>query len=796
VDTGRETFMGKIARRDFLKATSAAVSAAASVAAVNASAPDGVYGQARPSPQSADPAISATAYTPVRDYRIQPKRYSDVRITDTFWKPKIAINAAVTIPFEIRKFASTPRDFSYNVLEAAILSLKTHPDAQLQAQVEARLQQLKDARSGRNGGNGIFEVAATCYHTTGNRDLLDQAIITAGTLYNEFHDKNPPFSGGERDAINCVQLYRVTHDKKHLDLAKHYLDIRGLPNSVNRSRHNQSYRPVLEQSEAVGHAVNCVSLMVSLTDVGVLTGIKDYFDAAHRMWLDVVERKMYITGGVGTTGNEGFGEPYSLPNISAYSETCAALMFITLNHRLFMATGDSRYIDVMERSMYNNAAAGVSASGDRFFYVNRLASAGDGRDARWERASLECCPPNLVRFLASMPGFVYAQDQQGAIYVNLYVSSETSFAVGAGELGLSVESDLPWGGTSSITISTRPDVKGTIKLRIPGWARNQPVPGTLYTYLDRVDRPLIVSVNGRSVSPVPDKAGYVALDRVWKNRDVVRVEFPTEVRRVAADPRVVHNRGRVAVERGPIVYCSEWPEAESRPVLTLLFDPSNALKPSVVAGFDGITAIDAEATSIGNPTSPAGRVQLIPYHLWANRGAGEMSVWLSTRGYVIGDIGPAGGFIFYENPNYTADGWRYLEAAPFDQSAGAKWGCFRRAIPGAMGTAVGTGKQNTHDMMAACAEPGTASDLCTNLSVNGVRGWFLPSRDELALMYRNLKAAGFGDFQDGGVADNFTYWASSQQTADMAAHIDFADLGRQHGDDKDFPRRIRAIRAI
>jgi hypothetical protein len=175
---------------------------------------------------------------------------------------------------------------------------------------------------------------------------------------------------------------------------------------------------------------------------------------------------------------------------------------------------------------------------------------------------------------------------------------------------------------------------------------------------------------------------------------------------------------------------------------------------------------------------------------------GEMSVWLSTAGYALGDTGPAGGFIFYENPNYATDGWRYLEAAPFDQSAGATWGCFRRVIAGARGTAVGTGKQNTLDMLAACTEPGTAAALCSNLSLNGVRGWFLPSRDELALMYRNLKAAGAGDFRDGNVADNFTYWASSQQTADMAAHIDFADLGRQHGDDKDFPRRVRAIRTI
>jgi hypothetical protein len=173
-----------------------------------------------------------------------------------------------------------------------------------------------------------------------------------------------------------------------------------------------------------------------------------------------------------------------------------------------------------------------------------------------------------------------------------------------------------------------------------------------------------------------------------------------------------------------------------------------------------------------------------------------MTVWLSTAEYAIGDVGPAGGLIFYDNPNYAKDGWRYLEAAPFDQSAGAPWGCFRKPIEGARGTAVGTGRQNTQDMLAACPEPGSAAHLCATLSLNGVRGWFLPSRDELTLMYKHLRATGMGDFQDRGITDNFTYWASTQNTTDMAAHVDFADLGRLHGDDKDFPRRVRAIRAF
>jgi hypothetical protein len=537
--------------------------------------------------------------------------------------------------------------------------------------------------------------------------------------------------------------------------------------------------------------------MVSLADVGVLTGIKDYLDASQRMWQDAVARKMYITGGVGSTGNEGFGEPYSLPNLSAYSETCAVLMFITLNHRMFMATGDSKYIDVMERGMYNNAIDGVSASGNRFFYVNRLASAGDGRDTRWERASLECCPPNLVRFLASMPGLIYAQDKQEAIYVNLYVSSEASFKVKNKGLSLSVESEMPWGGKSKLTVSAKEEVKGHIKLRVPGWARNQPAPGNLYSYLDKVDKHTSVSINGKRLAAVEDNLGYISLDRSWQNGDVVEIEFPFEVRRVIADPQVKEDRARMAVERGPVVYCAEWPDAAGGRVLDLLFDSKSELRPSFDKEFYGGAAVVAsEARLISYPSNAPKPVRLIPYYLWANRGAGEMSVWLSKAGFAIGDTGPAGGLIFYENPNYVTDGWRYLEAAPYDQSAGAKWGCFRKAIAGARGTAVGTGKQNTQDMLAACSEPDTAAGLCANFSLNGIRGWFLPSRDELALMYRNLKANGVADFRDKGLADNFTYWASSQQTADMAAHIDFADSGRQHGDDKDFPRRVRAIRAF
>jgi uncharacterized protein len=780
--------MRNIGRRDFLKAAPAvtgAMALAANAGGASVEQAGAAVGRAA--------RISDTAYT-AADYPIQAIPYFDVTVTDTFWKRKIDTNASVTIPFEVQKSIETERRLSGNVLEAAILSLRTHPDRRLQALVDDRIAQLRKERW--NGNNG-FEVAATYYTTTGRRDLLENATAAASRLYEKFQASDPPFSGGERDAINCIQLYRATRDRKHLDLAKHYLDIRGRADSVNRSRHNQSYAPVLEQREAVGHAVNGASLMVSLADVGVLTGIDAYLEAARRMWLDVVERKMYVTGGVGVTGNEGFGEPYWLPNLSAYSETCAVLMFMTLNHRLFLATGDSRYVDVMERGMYNNAVDGVSASGDRFFYVNRLASAGDGRDTRWARASLECCPPNLVRFLASMPGLIYAKDARDSVYVNLYIASKASFQIGAQHLQLAVDSDMPWAGASRLTVSTPGPVKASIKLRIPGWSRERPVPSSLYAYSDRRDSTVAIDINGATVGAAPDAKGYVSLDREWKNGDVVRVNLPVEARRIVADQRVRHDLRRVAIERGPIIYCAEWPDADSGRVLDLQIDRDAPLTSSKDDKLDGGAAvIRTQARSLTKPSAPARPLTLVPYFFWANRGAGEMAVWLSTAGYAIGDIGPAGGYIFFENPNHASDGWRYLEAAPFDQSAGARWGCFRRAIAGARATAIGAGRQNTVDILRECTDPGVAAALCANLDVYGVRGWFLPSKDELAMMYRNLKTAGLGDFRDGGAVDNFSYWTSSQESADMSHHIDFADGGRRHYDDKDFPRRVRAIRQI
>lgn len=782
-------------RRDFIKAVSAATATFACAAGADITMHADSAGLAANVPP-AMPVLSSAAYQP-RTYPIEAKSFHEVMLKDSFWQPKIRRNADVTIPFEFQKFQEKERPVTNNVLQAAIYSLQTYPDPKLQAEVEAAVKVMAAPRApGRGLRNDDFEVTAAHYTATGRRDLLDPAIATADALYTFYQTTTPPFSGGERDAINCVALYGVTHDKRYLDLAKHYLDIRGLPNSVERSRHNQSYRPVLEQSEAVGHAVNCASLMVSLADVGTLTGIQDYFDTAQRLWTDVVTTKLYITGGIGSTGNEGFGPAYSLPNLSAYAETCAAIMFTTFNHKMFLATGDGRYIDVMERTMYNNVVDGVGAAGNTFFYVNRLASASDGRNVRWQRASLECCPPNLVRFMASMPGYIYAQRRE-ELFVNLYVSSETAFQVEGKDITLAVESEMPWAGRSKITIGAKGPTRAALKLRIPGWMLGRPVPSDLYAYVDDSRISGAISVNGKTVDAAPDAQGYVALEGKWQQGDVIEVNLPIVTRQVVGDSRVRENHGRVAVERGPIVYCAEWPDYTGGEVLTAKFDSITELRSSSGVGlFAGTTVLDGQARKIGDPENASAPVRLIPYHLWANRGIGEMTVWLSKQEYTAGDVGPAGGLIFYINKSYKVDGWRYLEAAPFDQSAGAKWGGFRTLLEGAHGSAIGEGWQNTLEIKKGCATPGTAADLCVSFTLNGVDGWFLPSFEELRAMYVNLKLAGLGDFSD-NFPDNCDYWSSTQVSADMARHIDFGDNGiRGHFDDKDYPRRVRAIRSI
>lgn len=581
--------------------------------------------------------LSVTQYTP-SDFPIQPKLFTEVTLKDNLWEPRMKTNAEVSIPQVFQYQTGLGASLTRGTLEAAIKSLQTYPDPELQAKVDSYIQGLKVAQEAKiSTSYGLFEPIVAYYNWTGDKEILDLFRKSADLIYNNALIK-PPSATGEVNSIDFIQLYRATNDTRYLDMAKYYLDLRGLGNSG--TMYDQSNKPALEQSTAVGHGVKSADMLVSLVEVAALTGIKDYFDAAERIWEDIVDTKLYITGGIGSTFNqEGFERSYMLPNISAYCESCAAIMFARLNHEMFLTTGDSKYIDVMERTMYNNILAGVSASGEEFFYANRLASS--GRDARNATYSTYCCPPRLVRFFSEMPSYIYAQNKDD-IYVNLYVSSDTSFNVDVGkEIYLSQESEMPWGGKTTIKVSAENGAKANIKLRIPGWTTNQPVPGNLYKYLGEAKEPTSISINGKNVKYDIDKLGYISLNRDWKDGDVIKIEFPFEVREVVANPKVEADKGKMVVERGPIVYCSEWPDYKDGQVLGALFDVQSKLEPSFDSEFyGGATTISGEAKSAlsstgGSPEydtsfSEPKSIKLIPYYLWANRGLGQMNVWLST----------------------------------------------------------------------------------------------------------------------------------------------------------------------
>lgn len=636
--------------------------------------------------------LSTAVFAQNADYPIQPKPFTEVKINDNFWAPKIKTNHEVTIPIAIQKslesgrvdnfkiagglmdgkFCSEyPFDDSdiYKIIEAASYSLQTYPDPELEKTVDSLIYFVNSAQEddgylftnrtiGKNLHSWVgtsrwekvndlshelynlghmFEAATAHYAATGKRTLLDVAIKAADRIDADFGPgKIQDYPGHQEVELGLVKLYRATNDEKYLNLAKYFLDIRGQKGIGNPTTYNQSHKPVTEQSEAVGHAVRATYMWIAMADVAALTGNKDYIEAIDRLWHDVVDTKMYVIGGIGATGNhEGFDEPYVLPNMSAYNETCAAVGNAFWNHRMFLMSGDSKYIDVMELSMYNNVISGVSVSGDHFFYPNPLASYGQHSRSEWFGCA--CCPPNVARFLPYMPGMIYAQDESD-VYVNLFISSDASFKVGKKELALSQKAELPWEGTAEISVTSAKPVESNIKIRIPGWAKNQPVPSDLYTYADKSDETTKISVNGNAVEYKVDEKGYVNIERKWKKGDKISIEFPYEIREVKANEKITEDNGKVAIERGPIVYCTEWADYKDGHVLNLLFDPASKLTASIDPNFyGGVTVIEGEAKSTKKELDESITVsedkpmKLIPYYLWNNRGPGEMRVWLPTE---------------------------------------------------------------------------------------------------------------------------------------------------------------------
>jgi hypothetical protein len=486
-----------------------------------------------------------------------------------------------------------------------------------------------------NAGH-MYEAAVAHYQATGKRTFLDIALKNADLIDSVFGpDKKIGVPGHQEIEIGLVKLYRVTGEKKYLDLAKFFLDERGHAHDRELyGEYSQDHLPVIEQTEPVGHAVRAAYMYAGMTDVAALTGDEEYKTALDTLWYNVVGKKMYITGGIGSRGGgESFGGDYELPNGSAYCETCAAIANAFWNHRMFLLTGDAKYMDVLERVLYNGIISGIGLSGDEFFYPNPLTSYGQHKRSPWFTCA--CCPSNVTRFVPSVPGYVYAT-QGNDLFINLFVQNEADIQTKSQVVHVKQETDYPWDGKIVITVDPEKARTFTISVRIPGWARNQPVPSDLYSYLRTFDTEPRLQVNG-----VPQdltyENGFVRIDRKWNKGDMIALELPMPVRRVLSHEKVEANAGRVALERGPIVYCAEWVDNNGYVSNLVLYDNA-VLAPRFRENLiNGVMQIQGLATALKyeadgkTPVQTKHGLVAIPYYGWAHRGQGEMTVWLASE---------------------------------------------------------------------------------------------------------------------------------------------------------------------
>jgi DUF1680 family protein len=623
------------------------------------------------------------------DYPIQPVPFTSVKVTDDFWAPRIKKNSTVTIPiafsycessgrvknFEIAgkldtgKFQTIyPFDDSdvYKIIEGASYSLQTNPDPKLEAYLDTLIYKIGKAQepdgylytnrtiAEMHGGKGLhewaskkrweqdsvlshelynlghlYEAAVAHYQATGKKTLLNIALRSADLVNKDFGwDREKVYPGHQVIEMGLVKLYRVTGEKKYLDLAKFFLDVRGPKGEA----YNQANKKVIDQTEAVGHAVRATYMYSGMADIAAIENDKAYLNAITKIWEDIVYRKIYITGGIGATGgNEGFGEPYVLPNMSAYCETCASIGDIFANHRLFLLHGESKYIDILEKTLYNSMLSGVSLSGDRFFYPNPLESNGQHSRSAWFGCA--CCPSNIARFVPAIPGYIYAVTDED-IYVNLFISNEADINVGRTKVHVSQKANFPWDGKVEMTVDPEKSSGFSMMIRIPGWANNEAIPGGLYKFNDNVNEKYKISVNGETKDWEIEN-GYAEIERRWKKGDRIEIEFPMPVRRVTADERIRDDAGKMAVQRGPVIYCAEWPDNIDVNVRSLVIDKETPLTaefvPTLLGGTEVIKTkgFRTKRTLDGKIESlPEGPVTLIPYALWNNRGPGQMIVWL------------------------------------------------------------------------------------------------------------------------------------------------------------------------
>ncbi len=620
-------------------------------------------------------------------YPINPVPFTSVKVTDSFWGQRLKASREVTIPLAFSKCEETGRyqnfinaahpsdtihvggySFDdtdvYKTIEGASYLLQTYPDKKLEHYIDSilvivaaaqepdgylytartmnpkhphewagahRWEKVEDLSHEFYNLGHMVEGAIAHYQATGKRNFLDIAIKYADCVCREIGDGPNQIvrvPGHQIAEMALAKLYLVTGEKKYLDQAKFFLDKRGYTSRTDE--YSQAHKPVIEQDEAVGHAVRAAYMYAGMADVAALTGDDNYIKAIDRIWDNIVSKKYYITGGIGATSNgEAFGENYELPNMSAYCETCAAIGNVYVNYRLFLLHGESKYYDVLERTLYNGLISGVSLDGGGFFYPNPLESMGQHQRQPWFGCA--CCPSNICRFIPSLPGYIYAV-KDNDVYVNLFMSNSATLSVNGKAVALSQSTSYPWNGDITLAIDQNKAGKFNLKVRIPGWVRNQVVPSDLYSYTDGKRLTYTITVNGQKVDSELNN-GYFTINRQWKKGDKVAIHFDMEPRTVKANNKVEADRGRISFERGPIVYCAEWCDNDFD-VLGVLVNQEPKIevvnKPDLLYGINELVT-DAQTLRFddnGRLQSNDVRLTLIPYYAWCHRGSGNMAVWL------------------------------------------------------------------------------------------------------------------------------------------------------------------------
>ena len=605
-------------------------------------------------------------------YPIDPVPFTSVKVDGGFWGQRLQASREVTVPLAFSKCEETGRyrnfenaahpsdtihvgGFSfddtdvYKTIEGASYLLQTYPDEKLKNYIDSvlvivagaqepdgylytartmnpkhphewagskRWEKVEELSHEFYNLGHMLEAAVAHYQATGQRNFLDIAIRYADCVIREV-GPNPGqvvrVPGHQIAEMGLAKLYLATGDKKYLDQAKFFLDYRG--KTEHRDPYNQTHLPVLEQKEAVGHAVRATYMYAGMADVAALTGDQGYIHAIDTIWDNIVSKKMYITGGIGSTNDgEAFGANYELPNTTAYNETCAAIGMVYVNHRLFLLHGDSKYYDVLERTLYNGLISGVSLEGDAFFYPNPLEVKKERKYQRQAWFGCACCPSNISRFIPSLPGYVYAV-KDNDVYVNLFMGNTSTLQVNGKPVTLKQETAYPYSGEVKLVIEEA-NKPFTMKVRIPGWARNEAMPSDLYAFADGLQSQYSVKINGEVIKTELQQ-GYCSISRDWKTGDVVELSLDLQPRLVKANNQVEADRGRVAVQCGPIVYCAESPDNEQS-IGSITLNGLTQLK--VEWQPEKLHGINQIVTDNG--------VTLIPYYAWAHRGVSDMEVWI------------------------------------------------------------------------------------------------------------------------------------------------------------------------